>query len=243
AFIRDACERLGAPLERQKVKGKRQNGADTGRDPAVYLLPLAALPVVVRERVAPLFVGRAGKSPTEALVGFDGLLPEGVQLIGRLHPLAEALAEYLLDSALEASGPQLRASRSGVMRSETVARRTTLLLLRLRLLIETADRPVPQLAEELIVAGFTGRPGNLAWLDEATARELLDTAQPAGNLAPAEIDQALRQALDWLPQIEPDLNAIANARGVALLEAHWRVRQTIHAGRVTVRPQLPLDVL
>jgi hypothetical protein len=164
-------------------------------------------------------------------------------LIGRLHPLTEALAEYLLDTALEGSGPQIRASRSGAIRTTDVARRTTLLLLRLRLLIETADRPVPQLAEELIVAGFKGRPGNLTWLDEQTARQLLDTAQSSGNLAPAEIDQALRQALDWMPQVEPDLNAIANARAVALLEAHRRVRQTTHTGRVTVRPHLPLDVL
>ena len=99
------------------------------------------------------------------------------------------------------------------------------------------------MAEELIVAGFEGRPGNLTWLDEPTARRLLDTEHAAGNLAPSEIDAMLRQALAWLPQVEPDLNAIANARGVALLEAHRRVRQATHTGRVTVRPNLPLDVL
>ena len=113
----------------------------------------------------------------------------------------------------------------------------------LRLLIETADRAVPQLAEELIVAGFEGRPGSLTWLDEARALGLLETAPSAGNLSQAETIEVLRQALEWLPQIEQEMNAIANARAVALLESHRRVRQATHTGRVTIRPQLPLDVL
>jgi hypothetical protein len=72
---------------------------------------------------------------------------------------------------------------------------------------------------------------------------LLESAQSAGNLSPSETTELLRQVVDWLPQIEPDMNAIANARAVALLESHRRVRQATRTSRVAVKPHLPLDVL
>ncbi len=228
AFVRAACERLGAPLQQRK---------------GAWLLPLADLPAVVREQAGTAFASRPGAAPpAEVLVTFEPPAPEGVHLLGRTHPLTERLAEHLLDLGLDGSDP-LVVSRCGAMRTAQVSRRTTLLLLRLRLLIEVAGQSAPTLAEELIVAGFEGRPGSLTWLDEATARELFDLAQPAGNLAPEQRDETLRQTLNWLPDLEPELNVIAQARAVALLESHRRVRQTTHTGRVNVRPNLPLDLL
>ncbi len=228
AFVRAACERLGAPLQPR-----------TGR----WLLPLAGLPVAVRERAGALVATRRGPNPpAELLVTFESPAPDGVQLLGRTHPLTERLAEHLLDLGLDGSDP-LVVSRCGAIRSADVPRRTTLLLLRLRLLIETAGQAAPALAEELIVAGFAGRPGNLSWLDEAAAQRLLDSVQPGSNLATEQRDETLRQTLAWLPELEADLNAIAQARAVALLESHRRVRQATRTGRVSVRPNLPLDLL
>jgi superfamily II DNA or RNA helicase len=235
-FVLAACQRLGGEGKKQKVKGK-SGELDS------YLLALDQLPAVVRERVAPVFAARRGaKLPETALIGFVPPLPEGVQLIGRLHPLTEALAEHLVDLAMEGANP-LVVSRTGVLRSADVARRTTLLLLRLRLLIETPGRGAPTMAEELIVAGYEGRLGSLQWLNESTARRLLETAKPVGNLTDVAREEALVQAIAWLTDLEGDLNAIANARAVALHEAHRRVRQATRTGRVTVRANLPLDVL
>jgi superfamily II DNA or RNA helicase len=228
AFVRAACERLGAPLQ------ERRGG---------WRLPLAELPHAVREHVGPRFAARPGATPpAEALISFEPPAPEGVELVGRTHSLTERLAEYLLDLGLDGGEP-LVVSRCGALRTAAVGRRTTLLLLRLRLLIEASGQAAPALAEELIVAGFEGRPGNLTWLDEASARALLDTAEPSGNLTSEQRDDALRQTLDWLPGLEPDLNAIAQGRAVALLESHRRVRQATRTGRVNVRPNLPLDLL
>jgi superfamily II DNA or RNA helicase len=229
AFVRAACERLGAPLQPRKANA--------------LLLPYGELPTAIRERVGPAFATRPGAAPpAELLIGFDPPLAGGAQLIGRTHPLTERLAEHLLDLALDGSEP-LMVSRCGAIRSAVVPRRTTLLLLRLRLLIEASGQAAPALAEELIVAGFEGRSGNVTWLDEATARQLLDTATPAGNLSAEQRDETLRQTLDWLPAFEDELNAIAQGRAVALLEAHRRVRQATRTGRVSVRPNLPLDLL
>lgn len=228
AFVRAACERLGAPLPMRK---------------GGFLLPFAELPAALRERVGPAFAVRPGAAvPAEISVGFEPPLPSGAQLLGRTHLLTESLAEYLLDLALDGSEP-LIVSRCGAIRSGDVARRTTLLLLRLRLLIEVAGQAAPALAEELIVAGFEGRPGNVTWLDEATARQLLDNAIPSGNLSAEQRDDTLRQTIGWMRELEPDLDAIAQARAIALLESHRRVRQATRTGRVSVRPNLPLDLL
>jgi len=187
--------------------------------------------------------GRSQRTPAEVTIGFTSPVPEGCHLIGRLHPLTEALAEYLLDTALEANDIPPPATRSGVIRTTSVTHRTTILLLRLRLLIASPGRAAPLLAEELIVAGFAGRPANLTWLDEATARSLLDEAEPAGNIALDQRTEELERSLSFLPELQGDLEAIAQARAASLHASHRRVRQVTRTGAVTVRPNLPLDVL
>jgi superfamily II DNA or RNA helicase len=236
AFVRGACARLDLAL----MPVRR---TDTERP--VWRLPVAALPGPVRERVERALTPRLGaKAPAEALIAFSGPVPEEITLVGRLHPLTEALAEYLIDHALEpepATAPP--ASRSGVIRTAAVTRRTTLLLLRLRLLIEQTGSTAPQLAEEVVVAGFAGRAGSHTWLEPEAALGLLATAAPAGNLSPQHQQEQLAEALGWLDALQPDLSALADARAAVLRDAHQRVRQATRAGRVTVRPHLPLDVL
>jgi superfamily II DNA or RNA helicase len=224
AFVRAACERLQVGLT---AEGSGLKIELEGTD---YRLTVEDLPMSVRERI--------GLRGNQISAQFSALSSH----ISRTHPLTEALAEHILDLGLEGSAP-LVVSRCGALRTAQVERRTTVLLLRLRLLIEAAGQPMPTLAEELIIAGYAGRPGNLTWLDEAAARALLDTVEPAGNLAATQRDETLRQSLDWMPELEADLNAIAQARSVALLDAHRRVRQVTRTGRVSVRPHLPLDLL
>jgi superfamily II DNA or RNA helicase len=235
AFVRAACERLGAPLI-----AHNQPGATA----SVWRLPLTHLPPVLRERAELLFAPPTrARPPDEARITFAAPAPEGTHLIGRTHPLTEMLAEYLLDAALDPFDHAPPASRCGAIRTDAVSTRTTLLVLRLRLLIEGGGRAAPLLAEELVVAGFEGRPPTPRWLDEQAALALLEHAQPVANL-PAEMrHDALSQALEWLDQLDADLNAIAQARAAALLEGHRRVRVVTRGGRVTVRPNLPLDVL
>ena len=44
-------------------------------------------------------------------------------------------------------------------------------------------------------------------------------------------------------QLEPELEKIAMARAKSLADSHQRVRAITKEGRVTVVPQLPMDVL
>ena len=238
AFVSNACQRLGAAL--QPVAPRRGRGGPP--DAASFILTRSQLPTALRERLAQPPRRAGGRAPDELLIGFDTPLPDGATLVGRLHPLAETLAEYVLASAFDPQPETLVAARCGAVRSAAVARRTTLLLLRVRLLIESPDR-APLLAEEVIICGFSGRPDAHSWLGTDAARALLDAPQPVGDLDPAARAAALVQAVSWLPELQGELDAIATARSVALLDSHRRVRQVTRAARVTVKPQFPLDLL
>lgn len=71
------------------------------------------------------------------------------------------------------------------MRTHTVARRTTLLLVRLRLYLILPGRegPRPMVAEEARVLAYRGRSADPDWLGPEEVEALL-AAEPTGNVAP-----------------------------------------------------------
>ncbi len=211
-FVVEACSRLGAPPT---------------RDGHLWELPLERLPRAVRTRAGwPEEQGRLR-------AGFDLPLPDNATYLARTHPLVEALAGYVLDTAL--SDPaQAIARRAGAIRTRAASERTVLLLLRLRFVIETIrdQESFPMLAEEAMLAAFRGDPRHPSWLDSDEA-ERLATAEPAANLLPGQAQHWLRQVLDArLPQAGNGagpgwwsrLQALAQERAEALLQAHRRVR-------------------
>lgn len=169
--------------------------------------------------------------------------------LSRTHPLAEGLASFVMETAIDetqAEGEKLVASRCGVMRTNSVPEKTSMLLVRFRyhLLVKRRggdNRPL--LAEEIRTLAFTGTPESPAWLDEEATNGLLD-AQPTGNLPPTLVTQQLEMLIQKLPTFEPQLDGIAATRAQLLLDAHTRVRQSAKVtGKVSVEPVLPVDVL
>ncbi|NCO34569.1 MAG: DEAD/DEAH box helicase [Armatimonadetes bacterium] len=256
-FVRAGCERLGAPL----TPGPSPTVGRAARGEGVWKVDLAALPVPVRERmdiaaVSPPGRRRAANAGEEILaITFDTPVPEGVTYIGRNHPFTAALADYLLDCAFDTTNAEPPASRSGVIRTDAVQRRTTLLLLRIRFLLET-KRPSPTvgrgdggertlLAEELVVFGVRGSSGEMELLEESDALRLLTEATPTENVAPPEAARLLQSVEDLLPALAPRLEAVAHERATRLLDAHRRVRRLTdeRLRGFTVRPHLPVDVL
>jgi hypothetical protein len=228
-FVHEACARFGAPLSAERKH---------------LLLPLGPLPQPVRERLAPL-LPRQSKGATADLlrITFDEPAPQGVELIGRNHPLTTALADYLLETALTPESVTPLAARCGLIRTAGVARRTVLLLLRVRMLIESARQAAPTLAEELVVVGYTRSAGTIQWLDEPAALELLATAQPAANVTRDERVLGVQSALEQLGGLGDALNEIAEQRAARLRESHQRVRGATTGGKVTVTPRTPPDAL
>jgi hypothetical protein len=165
--------------------------------------------------------------------------------LSRTHPVVEALATHVLDTALDPQSKAI-ARRSGVIRTSQVSKRTTLLLLRARyhLVTRRGDEERPQLAEDCLLAAFAGSPQAPEWLDPAAAEKLL-AAQPEGNIGPDQATDALRKILDGFDLLLPQLEALAVRHGSEVLEAHQRVRRAAALKGVThrVEPQLPPDVL
>jgi len=218
----------------------------------VYRLSLGSLPSPVRERLEGIHSSIRASSliphPSSLIPHPSSLIPQAPSALERNHPLVVALADYLMETALAPDAHHNNecapvAARAGVIRTRAVQKRTRHQLLRVRMLIESGRQRVPLLAEELVVAGFSGQPSAPVWLDQPAALALLETARPAANLTADERAIALRAALDDLPALAGELERIAAERAAHLRDAHMRVRAQTGGGSVRVRPAGPPDVL
>jgi len=175
---------------------------------------------------------------------FQGPAPENGLLLTRIHPFVESIASYVLDTALDSLSKGV-ASRCGVVRTESVRTRTTLLLLRHRmhLILTREGKEYPMLAEDSDLLAFTGAPDQATWLDRNTAENLL-RAVPGGNIAPEAIRDFLKLVVDGKTFLMSRLEQACDERAEALLQAHRRVRQAAKAkGTLRVEAQRPPDVL
>lgn len=122
-------------------------------------------------------------------------MPDNVLYLSRTHPLVEGLVAHTMDTGLD---PLLEgvASRSGVIRTPDVDRRTVLLFLRFRFYIVSQQRrqEIPLLAKACKLAAFSGRPGDLQWLSTNAAEALLE-AQPEQNVLPQQAAAQVESAL------------------------------------------------
>jgi superfamily II DNA or RNA helicase len=232
---RDAIGNL-ASVERFVSEAITANGGRVRSAPGGGLIAdITEVPAALRDAI-----GEAARGDTLQIVATGGALT-----VSRSHPVVQALAAHTVDTALDAHGPSA-ASRCGVLRTRAVASRTTLLLIRTRIHLTVTQRgraPRELLAEDAILAAFTGKPGDPSWLsDEQTA--LLLEVDPDGNVAHDVAVRQLERARDAIPTIEPRLDELAHLRASAVLDAHRRVRASARAqGSYEVRPQLPVDVL
>jgi len=229
-FLHRATSRLDAPLE---------PSAD-----GTVLAHLHALPEAVTERLA-----ARGLEGTRR-IAFDEPAPPNTEVIVRSHPLPSALAEFLLESALQRTSTTTDPlGRIGVWPSKLVQAQTTVLLLRLRFKLLVHSRQEKLLLVEeagaLAFSGMGATPGLRG--DEAFA--LLEGAA-SGNLAPVAQERLLKQARERAELLLRDDGPVADyarERASALLADHERVRAAGAsmggAPRVSVEPVLPADVL
>jgi len=176
---------------------------------------------------------------------FELPVDEGEVYLSRTHPYVEGLATYTIDVALDGL-EEAPAKRLGVVRTNAVEKRTTLLLLRLRFhVVDVFGRTGALLAEECRLVGFRGAPSAAEWLGADEVEALL-AATPGASIAPDQQRNALERVLADFEQVRSHLDGVARERAGSLAEAHDRVRRA--AGRsvgraTTVTPELPVDVL
>jgi superfamily II DNA or RNA helicase len=183
-------------------------------------------------------LGRDGETDVTFSPSIEG------EYVTRTSPLVEGLATHVLDTSLDDDADGI-ASRCGVIRANTVTKRTTVLLARFRFDIATkrGGTTTPQLAEDAAVLAFEGAPEAAVWLSEGDAERLL-SAEPTGNVPEAQATDLVRAVVEGIERLRPHLDDEAKRRADELQDAHERVRK---AARVTttstVEPKLPVDIL
>lgn len=191
------------------------------------------------------------------LISFDSPTPEGAEYVGRNHRFVAALARFLFEEALARPG-NATVSRCGAVRTRAVEALTTIILLRVRYLVEKPDLH-PLLSEEVVVLAFSGAgEAATSWLEASEALRLLAEAKPEANIPLAEkrelVEHALRTLGEWRTAdgewgaAHPIQRAIRDRlarRATELTEAHKRIRQAVllRVRGLEVRPQFPPDLL
>lgn len=223
-FVTKAMTKLGAGLEPYKGHFKA---------------PLDALPPSLKERLA-----AEGLSGTLRL-DFKQPAAQGATFVQRTHPLVVALADTLLEQALDSQSTDVDGvARAGAAFVGHVSLKTTVLLLRLRhqLSVTRDNHTRLMLCEETVAVSAVGAEP-LTELPLNEARDILGT-EATRNMPAVVRDRHIQQALDSLPGWQASLEAIAKARAQALLADHRRVREAAEArGSYQVTASLPVDVM
>lgn len=174
----------------------------------------------------------------------------GEVYLDRTSPTVHGLASHVLGQALDdqdhasVSGAAL-ARRCGLTVTDSVAEKTTLLLVRYRYHLNVSYRNKERtlLAEELRVEAFCGSASEPQWLPNKRAEELLE-ATPSGNRPPDLIKRQLQKVLDHESDLQDHFRKVSEGRAQELREDHVSVRESARqSGNIEIEPVDPPDLL
>lgn len=233
SFVRHALNSLNAVL--------REDG--TG----AFTADLSGTPSGLRDALAPILGGKAVEAGSKVVFRDTAAVARGEVALVRTDPTVGALAGHVLNAALDgnADGPR-PARRCGVIRTNGVATRTTLLLVRYRFHLTLPSRATQRqiVAEDARLLAFQGSPATATWLPAEDALALLDLTADA-NTDAAFGERTMRRVLDGLDATTAHLESYGDELATELLAAHRRVRRS--AGEivrgVSVTAQKPADIL
>ncbi|MFD5293819.1 helicase-related protein [Streptomyces mutabilis] len=231
-FVRESLNALGAVLRDSDDGFTAQvRGTPMGLQDA--LAPVVGADTVERDRRIPFRSSPAVGRGEAALV--------------RTDPVVGALASHVLNAALDTQADGARpARRCGVVTTDAVTTRTTLLLVRYRfhLTLPSRNGEKQVVAEDARLLAFEGAPRNAVWLPQERAVELLD-AQATENTAAASGERMMTRILDQLGEVTPYLESYGDELAAELDASHRRVRTA--SGEIvrglSVTAQKPADIL
>ena len=220
-FVRSAIQRFNGSL-------------DATRHDGVFTLRPGDLERELRERLPKV------KFPMR--VSFDNTPRAGALDIGRNSAIVETLTDKVLTESLAERGSAF--ARCGAIYTNAVTRRTAVVILRLRYLLDEGG--APNYAEEVVTAAFERKSGKAEWLElyrmdtsgEAhteTALSLLNDATPSGNMAPEEQSRHVEQMLEAMKKQQDRAATIIERRKASIQAAHERVRVATTGGK-------PIDI-
>lgn len=216
-FMQTITQRLNVPMVAEK------HG---------YRLDFGRLQQTINEEI-----GLTGKTK----ITFRSPASAGYLYVGRNHPVIARLAEYIIASSL--TDNQSIAARVSALRTDNVARFTTLLLLRLRHRI--SDNARQTLAEECVICGFTRSSHQTEWLTIDDAKKLFESVTATNQTTREEIVSRLQRLDSLLTDSDflAELDQLVRERAMYLQEAHERVRQAGKLRKTRIEGISPPDIL
>ncbi|MFE9938349.1 DEAD/DEAH box helicase [Streptomyces hirsutus] len=212
-----------------------------------FTAQVGGTPAGLRDTLAATLGNRLVEQDREIPFRTTPAIGRGEAALVRTDPAIGAVASYVLDSALDANalGPR-PARRCGVVTTDAVTTRTTLLLVRYRFHLtlpsRTGERQV--VAEDARLLAYEGLPQRARWLDDDAATALL-AARATANTHEQRARNQITRDLDALPDFAAHLTEYGTRLAAELDASHRRVRKAneeIVRG-LKVVPQEPADVL
>lgn len=212
-----------------------------------FTAQVGGTPAGLRDALAATLGNRLVEEDREIPFRTTPAIGRGEAALVRTDPAIGAVASYVLDSALDAKalGPR-PARRCGVVTTDAVSVRTTLLLVRYRFHLTLPSRSGERqvVAEDARLLAYEGLPQRARWLDDDAAAALLG-ARATANTHELAARKAITRALEGLPGLADHLTEYGTRLAAELDASHRRVRKAneeIVRG-LKVVPQEPADVL
>ncbi|QKZ23288.1 helicase-related protein [Streptomyces chartreusis] len=231
-FVRESLSALNAVL--------RGDGED-------FTAQVGGTPAGLRDAIASTVGAEVVEKDREIPFRSDPAVTRGEAALVRTDPVVGALASHVLNAALDTHAEGARpARRCGVITTDAVSTRTTLLLVRYRFHLTLPSRNGERqlVAEDARLLAFEGAPRNAVWLPQERAAELLD-ATASDNTDPHFGERTMTRILDQLPDTNDYLETYGDELAAELLAAHRRVRTA--SGEIirglSVTAQKPADIL
>ena len=176
-------------------------------------------------------------------VCFHSPTPDGYLYIGRNHIFVEQLCQFIMAKSL-VSDLQNGAARAAVIKTNSVDIKTTVLLFRVRNVIEDRSGKNQVVAEEMLLWGYKGSSNSGDYLSPKECGEMLHSIKATANLSPQAKESFLNNELQALPVLKETFDGVAEDRSKHLVEAHERYRKVLGGSRFkVVYPVLPMDIL
>ncbi|MEU5769575.1 helicase-related protein [Streptomyces asoensis] len=231
-FVREALGALNAVL--------RDHGAD-------FTAQVGGTPMGLRDALASTVGAEVIEKDREIPFRSDPAVARGEAALVRTDPVVGALASHVLNAALDTQAEGARpARRCGVITTDAVSTRTTLLLVRYRFHLTLPSRSGERqlVAEDARLLAFEGAPKNGAWLTPEQATALLE-ATASENTDPHFGERTMTRILGQLPDVNGYLESYGDDLAAELDAAHRRVRAA--SGEIvrglSVTAQKPADIL
>ncbi|MBA2946498.1 DEAD/DEAH box helicase [Streptomyces himalayensis] len=240
-FVRESLSALNAVI---RENGGNVGNAGAGED---FTAEVGGTPAGLRDALAPVVGAETIEKDRPIPFRTSPAVARGEAALVRTDPLVGALAAHVLNAALDTQADGARpARRCGVITTDAVATRTTLLLVRYRfhLTLPSRNGEKQLVAEDARLLAFQGSPKNAVWLPQEQAAALLD-ATAAENTDPHFGERTMTRILGQLSDISGYLESYGDQLAAELDASHRRVRSA--SGEIvrglSVTAQKPADIL